>query len=57
MLEQLVTTGELQRPTNSTAVCAIQCTQDGQVAVADEGGLITVWMPNHKDKTTFGKKG
>lgn len=57
VLEQLVTTGELQRSTGSTAVCAIQCTQDGQVAVADEGGLITVWKPNHMDKTMFGKKG
>ena len=57
VLEQLVTTGELQRSTSSAAVCDIQCTEEGQVAVADEGGLITVWRPNHTDKITFGKKG
>ena len=57
VLEKLVIVEELQRHNNSTAVCAIQCTRDGQVAVADEGGLITMWKPNYQDKTTFGLKG
>ena len=57
MLNDMKITGELCSATTSSPVCDIQCSKSGHVAISDEGGLITLWQPNHQENTVFGWKG